>query len=293
MSPWFDANLAAGKWVVAVSGGIDSMALLCALREQRPDITPVVCHVNHNLRGSESQLDHDFVLEQCERLGLHSVSMTLPQPSMREASLRQHRYKMLALVSKTHQAQGILTAHHADDRAEGALLRVARNAEPWAIDALHAKRPCEGTVLVRPLLHLRKQTLLDFLDSMQQPYRVDHTNSTTASKRNVVRQLLATTPGLFEHAIRLADASRQLRIHLQSLAALPDKPAARELAERSRTEAGFLVRQWLWTFAKTRPTRQTVDAIVDRCHDAALPAFVNVSPGVRVKRHQGVLRLVA
>ena len=113
------------KYIVAVSGGVDSVALLHMLKHHSPHEL-VVAHVDHAIR-SDSEVDvwHVAALAKDYELPFETTRLTLgPQPS--EESLRRERYKWLYEVKQKHQADGIATAHHQDDLLETIALNFHR-----------------------------------------------------------------------------------------------------------------------------------------------------------------------
>src|SRR5215210_1918121 len=115
----------AGRLIVAVSGGIDSTALLLALTFVDDDsVRPVAAHVNHHLRGAESDEDETFVRELCARLGvpLHVADGTLDPLRVRErgieAAAREVRYARLTAIRGETNARFVATAHQKNDQAE-------------------------------------------------------------------------------------------------------------------------------------------------------------------------------
>src|SRR5262249_28926366 len=127
--------------VVAVSGGPDSVALLCALSTLRGDRDLVVTHLNHQLRGGESDADEDFVRELHARLADQGMVRTAFQCKLvpvaelarrekgnLEAVARRVRYDWLAQIAAETDARWVATGHTADDQAETVLHRLLRGA---------------------------------------------------------------------------------------------------------------------------------------------------------------------
>jgi tRNA(Ile)-lysidine synthase len=115
--------------VVAVSGGADSVALLRALRAC--GVPPTVAHVNHKLRGGDSDADEAFVRELCDSLGVPCVVKAADVAALAtganlEATARRVRYDFFAEVATEAGAAWVATAHTADDQAETVLHRLMR-----------------------------------------------------------------------------------------------------------------------------------------------------------------------
>jgi tRNA(Ile)-lysidine synthase len=227
-------SLRAGDRVAAaVSGGGDSLALLCLLLELRAELGIVlsVAHVNHKLRGEESDEDERFVRKLAARHGLelHVGEAALdsklnPSQSLRrsagiEAAARELRYKFFRRLTREGQVAKIATAHTLDDQAETVLLRIFRGTGIRGLSGIYPRIIFEeqgrafGEV-VRPLLGFRRSALQTFLRDRGQSWREDSSNRDTAFVRNRVRQRLLPIIGeefgdaAIEHMSELAEIAR-------------------------------------------------------------------------------------
>ena len=183
---------------LAVSGGADSMALLCLMRPlaEEKGIALTVCHVNHGLRGETADRDEAFVREVCARLGLplrvfHAAELEaeVGRPQTGEDWARRLRYACFAHLC----GEGIdvvATAHTANDQAETLLLRLARGTGLHGAAGIRPKRGC----YLRPLLALTRQDTESFCRAAGQAWVTDETNATDAYARNRVRR--AALPAL-------------------------------------------------------------------------------------------------
>lgn len=182
-------------WIVAVSGGPDSVALLYAIfRRFAADRRLIVAHVNHHSR-MESDTDEAFVRELAESLGL-PCEIGHWQPSRKshfEADARRARHELLAEIATKHDAAAILTAHTRDDQAETVLMRLARGTGPAGAAGIRPWRRLKSgrTELVRPLLGVSKREVLAYLEAREVDYRNDPTNDDVDSQtRAWVRHVL-------------------------------------------------------------------------------------------------------
>lgn len=189
-----------GSVVVAVSGGADSVALLLGLVAvtQRPLI---VAHVNHQLRGSESDADEAFVRSLALDLaGRYSQSVTLETTRLDvraaadanranlEGTARSQRYTWLATVATRHQAAFVATGHTANDQAETVLHHFLRGTGLRGLRGISPRRSlAPGVELLRPLLTITRSQVLDFLRQNNQPYREDSSNQDRGYTRNRIR----------------------------------------------------------------------------------------------------------
>lgn len=190
--------------VVAVSGGPDSVALLRALLAVRSSATRlVVAHLNHRLRGSESDADEEFVHQLHESLlAVHShlalrceasdvAAMAQARGDNLESTARQVRYHWLAPVAVETGCRFVATGHTADDQAETVLHRLLRGTGLTGLRGIAARRPLtEHVEVIRPLLHVSRAEVLAYLDELKQPYRLDSSNENLDLTRNRIRHEL-------------------------------------------------------------------------------------------------------
>src|SRR4051812_5247125 len=176
--------------VVAVSGGADSVALLRALVEiGEPGGRLVVAHLNHGLRGAESDGDEAFVRELCG--GLPDVEFRGERIDVRaaggnlEAAARRERYAWLSRVAGECGLAWGATGHTADDQAETVLHRLLRGAGLQGLRGIAVGRELRpGVTVVRPLLGATRAEVLDFLREIGQPFHEDRSNLDLRFTRN-------------------------------------------------------------------------------------------------------------
>jgi tRNA(Ile)-lysidine synthase len=120
-----DISVEPGRYVIAVSGGVDSVALLHALTK-RPALDMIVAHFDHGIRPESAQ-DAAFVRTLAESYGLPFVTDRVELgPDASEASARQARYSFLRTLQRQYDATSIITAHHQDDLLETAIINLLR-----------------------------------------------------------------------------------------------------------------------------------------------------------------------
>lgn len=186
--------------VAAVSGGADSMAMLRAMVaiHPNPSIHLVVAHINHRLRGEESDADEAFVRSACERLSIRCnvarlASGTCSQPKGRgfEAIARQSRYECLSKIAESHGARHIATAHTADDQVETVLHRILRGTGLHGLAGIPRVRALTPFMsLIRPMLAFGRSELREFLAELGQDFREDSSNRSRRFTRNRLRHEL-------------------------------------------------------------------------------------------------------
>ena len=178
--------------LAAVSGGADSVALLCFFAQIRASypLDLACAHVEHGIRGEESRADMAFVRALCERLDIPCYTACVDAPAYAarcgcglEDAARTLRYDFLCRTADEIGADVIALAHHAGDQAETVLLHAVRGSD---IQGLCAMRMRSGR-LIRPLLDCDAQELRDYLTRIGQPWREDATNGDLRYARNRVR----------------------------------------------------------------------------------------------------------
>jgi tRNA(Ile)-lysidine synthase len=204
--------------LAACSGGADSVALVRALVEAKRSGGGAgrvfVGHVNHGLRGAESNADEAWLRAACETWNLPFVFRRIPRETNRaggtaersEESLRNDRYRLLTEMAEEVGARFVALAHTRDDQAETVLFRLLRGSGLRGLAGMQTSRPLSGSVtLIRPLLASSRHDLRSWLHRLEQPWREDATNSNPRYARNRVRNDLL--PYLRESVGPQADAA--------------------------------------------------------------------------------------
>lgn len=195
--------------IVAVSGGADSVALLRALHEHAPSNGLIVAHVNHLLRGAESDADEAFVVALSAKLGRIcrvsrvDVNALIQKPggNMEEAA-RQARYSFFNVLAVEYGAKWVATGHTADDQAETILHRLIRGTGIQGLRGIAPRRPlADDVLLIRPMLGLTRNDVIDSLAVQGQTYRHDSSNDDSAFTRNRIRHELLPLMRSFNPAV--------------------------------------------------------------------------------------------
>ncbi len=178
--------------VVGVSGGKDSICLLDILDRCREefDLTLLVVHVNHCLRGADADRDEEFVRKIAEERGLAfyseriDVRETAQQLKMSEEEAGRHvRYQIMQNVCMEKGFNKIAVAHHQDDVAETVLFQMFRGSGPRGLSGIHPKRE----YLIRPILFAEGSEIAEYIEEHHLPYCIDATNLVDDYKRNKLR----------------------------------------------------------------------------------------------------------
>jgi tRNA(Ile)-lysidine synthase len=185
--------------LVAVSGGADSLALLQMLHPER-DI--VVGHINHGLRGEESEADAGFVAQRCAELGVPCVMQRVDVPqrdgTFSEAAARTVRYAALLQMAREHGCLHLATGHTASDNLETILLNFLRGATVEGLGGIKPRASLAEISLVRPLWQATREQVEVALQSAGCTWRDDSSNTSTRYARNRVRHELL--PLLAQHS---------------------------------------------------------------------------------------------
>ena len=176
------------KYLVALSGGADSVALLRSLK--RLGYTLEAVHCNFKLRGEESNRDEAFCKSLCQELNIpfHVVHFgTKSYAALHKISIemaaRDLRYSYFERLRADIDAEGICVAHHQNDVAETILLNMVRGTGISGLEGIHPKK---GNIL-RPMLSVNRQEVLDYLATLNQTYITDSSNLIPDVKRNKIR----------------------------------------------------------------------------------------------------------
>ncbi len=174
---------------VAVSGGPDSVALLRVLHELAPEwnLRLWVLHLNHRIRGAESDEDAAFTAQLARELGLPAV-IAADDPGARGGNLEQEsrraRARFFAAARVEHGLDRIATGHTRSDQAETVLFRFLRGASTTGLAAI---LPVTVEGIVRPLLETGREDVLAHLAALGQSYREDSSNAGRTFRRNRIR----------------------------------------------------------------------------------------------------------
>ncbi|HIT90303.1 MAG TPA: tRNA lysidine(34) synthetase TilS [Candidatus Merdenecus merdavium] len=180
------------KVIVGVSGGADSVCLLFVLMELKKDLDfeVMVVHVNHGLRGEESDQDQYFVEHLCKTLDLFCMSVNVSAEdygkekgiSTEEAG-RELRYEAFEQACEKYGGNKIATAHNENDVSETVLLNLIRGS---GLRGLKGIDPIRDHI-IRPILCLTRDQIENYLENKQISYRTDRTNFEKEYTRNKIR----------------------------------------------------------------------------------------------------------
>lgn len=176
--------------VVGLSGGADSVALLHVLLSLRAeyDLAVIACHINHNLRGAESDRDEEFVKKLCEGLKVPLVAVSInvkdsssPHESLEERA-RKLRYKEFERICREKSGK-LATAHTASDNAETVLINMLRGTGTKGLMGI----PPVRDYIIRPLIRCSREEIEDYCQKNSLTFVTDSSNLTDDYTRNKIR----------------------------------------------------------------------------------------------------------
>ncbi len=190
---------AKARILAACSGGPDSVALLYGLKavQETRDIEILVAHVNHGLRGKESEDDQKFVRQTARNLGWRAlfrrISLARGAGGNLEEKARVKRYEALISLAREQKIHTIFTAHNLDDQAETILMNFLRGSGISGLAGMPAIRvwPGSGTKICRPFLNVSKEDIKGYLKEKKVPFRMDRMNEDQKFLRSSFRKKIA------------------------------------------------------------------------------------------------------
>lgn len=243
----YESAIAERPLLAAVSGGVDSTALLMALVRLRDEgrlFLPLhVAHIDHGVRPDSREAARK-VVDLCDRLDVPVAVRSLPRTDAHvgERQLRDGRYAALTELAHAVGAGALVTAHHADDNLETVLFRMMRGTGPRGLAGIPEARwvdPSRRLLLLRPFLRSRRSTLETALEELgQREVAPDATNADLRYARNRIRH--ETMPQLREQlGIGLDVALMTVTSSARAATEILEAQARRILVERSRNRMSW------------------------------------------------------
>lgn len=288
-------SLKPGKYVVAVSGGIDSMVMLYLLQAM-PDLELIVAHFDHGIRDDSSK-DRELVARTAKQYGLvFEYAEGKLGATASEAAARDARYAFLRRVKAAYQADAILTAHHQDDVIETAILNMLRGTGRKGLSALSDQQD-----IIRPLLGVTKSWINDYASKHSEiVWHDDPTNLNDQYLRNYVRLkvLDGADPKVHYQFIQRIN-------HAKELNSLIDTMIGDDLIEHQDTDgidrrwfillpydvSCEVMAMWLRQNHIRDFTRQTISRLVVAAKVSTPGKSVNINAGYRLEMQQQRLQI--
>lgn len=181
---------------VAVSGGADSVALLhmLSLIANEYDLTLVILHLNHGIRGEESDGDEFFVRELGKSMGIPTDSEKISVPALREKKggslediCRDERYSFFERMVHKHELNKIALGHTLNDQTETVVMRFLRGS---GLEGLKGFLPVRDGIYIRPFVAVTREEIISFLKERNIHFVTDSSNSDNTYLRNRIRNSL-------------------------------------------------------------------------------------------------------
>ena len=240
------------RMLVGFSGGADSVALLHALTAALGKENVEALHINHMLRGAESERDERFCRDFCMKHGISFSAVRADVPALSrgvavEEIAREVRYAHYERVAAEKNCRHVALAHHAGDNLETMIFCLCRGTGLAGISGIPPVRPLGSCTVCRPLIDCTKEEILDYLEKHSLPFVTDSSNADEQYTRNFIRHsiipaLLSINPNVRENAVRTAEIASFAVTHLNTEARtlLAPYPRASAPADRLRTLDGAL-----------------------------------------------------
>lgn len=297
-----ELNIPSGTYVVAVSGGVDSVVLLHLLKEmsRRENSTHrfVVAHFDHGIRG-DSEVDRRHVQKLAEHYKLpFAFERVELGAGASEATARSARYKFLHKLRRACGAQAVITAHHQDDVIETALLNLLRGTGGRGLHSLESRQ-----FLLRPLLGIPKKDLLRYARANGLVWREDSTNANMAILRNYLRHRVVADMGITHRSMLLKRSRRaaELTKEIDSIVAnyLHVQPAADALNRASFIQLPHVVARevmasWLRLRApEVELSRKMLERLVVAAKVGRNGSQVDIAAGYHLRLSGRVIQLAS
>ncbi len=219
--------------LVGFSGGADSTALLHMLSEyckRAPHkIRLCAAHINHGIRGAEANRDEEFCRQTAKELGVEFFALHADVPSIAaergesiETAARNVRYEYFDSLQKQLGISLLATAHNADDNLETIIFNIARGSALKGICGIPASRKGGNGYVVRPILGMSKEQILEYCDKNELEFVTDSTNLETEYTRNKIRSgiipiMRQINSAAVENAYRMSKSLEEDSLCIESL----------------------------------------------------------------------------
>lgn len=288
------------KYLVGVSGGRDSMALLAALsRLGYQDL--VVCHLDHGLRGRESHADAALVAREAKRLELplaaERADLKKREPGKSvELAAREARHAFFQRCARTHRCRRIFLAHQADDQVETCLFNFLRGTGAAGLGGMKPVAKIGALEILRPFLGITRQEITAFVRQNSVPYRDDASNRDDAHTRNRLRKILSAIekalPAFRPAILRAAEISREEDAWMESqVPAVERRLSCRELRLLPLVLRRRTVLRWLRQHRVTDAGFAETERVLSLLDTTGGPAKINLPGDLHARRRAGEIFL--
>ncbi len=286
-------DIEAGKYIIAVSGGMDSIVLLDVLFKNTGDAVNqlVIAHFDHGIR-KDSATDREFVGHLAERYGLEFFyDEGRLGPGASEALARERRYEFLERIRKNQQADGIATAHHEDDLLETVIINLIRGTGRKGLSSLKS-----NSHLTRPLLQYKKLDILTYAKDNKLTWQEDETNQDEKYLRNYIRHNLVPkmTDGdkakLLQISSESVERNEVIDMIIGKIFTKNDEISRSWFAGLSHKVAAEIIAYWLRTYG-LRLDKDTVERLVISLKTSKQDKIIQVNKKTYFTVKKGAIRI--
>lgn len=201
-------KLKAGRYVLALSGGVDSVVLLDLLTRQKPTLDIIIAHFDHGIRP-DSNKDRKLAKQLAKNYGLKFIyEEGRLGENASEDKARQARYKFLLNAVKDTKAISLITAHHQDDLIETAIINIIRGTNRRGLSSIF------NPEINRPLLNYSKKEIIAYAKKHNLKWREDPSNKDVKYLRNYVRLNIMPKLKKADRQKLLKIINKQLKINI-------------------------------------------------------------------------------
>ncbi len=283
-----------GRYLVAVSGGLDSVCLLDILAAPKKyDL--VVAHFDHGIR-EDSYIDHDLVASLADSYGLKFISAKGELGnSTSEAVAREARYDFLFRAKRQFAVDAVITAHHLDDRLETLIINLIRGTGRKGLASIG-----QSSGLIRPLLKVTRSELKDYGFARKLVWRDDPSNKDEKYLRNYIRMnvLPRLSPKDKNNLTKLMDRQAEINAQIdQLISGLLNREDIKKLSLSTLKSLPFnaskeLVATWLRDNNLINFNRKTIERVVIAAKTQRPGRQINVYGKARINVEKTNLALV-
>ena len=291
------------RYLIGVSGGRDSVALLHSLGEHNYHKL-IVCHLHHRLRGRSSEADARFVRQLAKKmelpfeLGEVDVRKVAAEKKLSiETAARNARYEFFASVARRRRCSGIFLGHHADDLVETFLFNLFRGSGSEGLGSIRSVSTRGKLTLIRPMLGVWRKEIDAYVARQRLKFREDASNSILATTRNRLRhRIIPFLEKEFGREIRqtiwrTGMITAEENSFLENSLSLPNESRLRlkDLRELPLPLQRRAIRSWLRNAAVANVGFDLIERVRALLDASAGPAKVNLPNERYVRRRAGEL----
>lgn len=273
--------------ICGFSGGPDSLALLDLLDrlKDKYHFPLYAIHLNHGLRGKESEEDENFIKRFCDVRGINLITKSIKisikksgtdKPSL-EMACREARFQFFESTAKKLGFKTIALGHTADDRIENLLLRLFRGAGGKGLGSMRLIAHQKELIIIRPLLEFFRTEILEYLEYRNLEYRIDSSNLDVNTDRNKIRNILL--PEMVKLASELGWHNLKTSLARSASLLAEDEQFLTELAQND--EKGIIVSDKKQLIINSQNFINTPKPILKRI---ILRAFEKFNPQIRLEK---------